>query len=59
MADYQPRYPLARTSTAKEELLVIQIMRQSVLECGPSYMLNLLKDLHSTRQRASRMHVLQ
>ena len=51
MAVYQPRYPLARASTVKDELLVIQIMRQSVMECDPSYMLNLLKGLHTTRQQ--------
>ena len=31
-----PRYPLARASTVKEELLVIQIMRRSVMDCDPA-----------------------
>jgi hypothetical protein len=48
---YQPRYPLARESTVKEDLLVIQIMRQSVMECDPSYMLKLLKNISTTRQQ--------
>ena len=48
---FNPRYPLARTSTVKHELVVIQIMHQSVMECDPSHMLKLLKKISSTRQQ--------
>ena len=46
---YRPRYPLARSSTVKEELVFIQIMRESVMDCDPSHMLKLLKNISTTR----------
>jgi len=49
MADYQPRYPLARESTVKHDLVVIKIMRESVMDCDPSHMLKLLKNFTTTR----------
>ena len=48
---YRPHYPLARASTVKEDLVVIQIMRESVMDCDPSYMLELLKSITSTREQ--------
>ncbi len=51
MAQYTPRYPRARASTVKQELLFFEIKRQSVMDCDPSYLLNLLKDIASTRQQ--------
>ena len=48
---YRTPYPLARTSTVKEDLVVIQIMRESVMDCDPSYMLELLKSITSTREQ--------
>ena len=48
---HTPRYPLARASTSKDQLLAFAIARQSVMECDPSYLLNLLKDISSTRQQ--------
>lgn len=48
---YQGPYPLARASTVKEELVVIQIMRESVMDCDPSHMLELLKSITSTREQ--------
>ena len=48
---YRTRYPLARTSTVKEELVAIKIELQSVMDCDPSYMLNLLKNVISTREQ--------
>jgi hypothetical protein len=49
MADYQPRYPLANTSTVKDDLVAIKIMRESVMDCDVSHMLKLLKNVTSTR----------
>jgi hypothetical protein len=49
MADYQPRYPLARESTVKHDLVVIKIIRESVMDCDPSHMLKLLKNFTTTR----------
>lgn len=51
MTAYQPRYPLARASTVKAELLCFTIDRPSVMECDPSALLKLLKDVASTRQQ--------
>lgn len=48
---YHPRYPLARTSTVKEDLIVLQVMKPSVMECDPSHLLNLLKELSTTRDQ--------
>ena len=48
---YQGPYPLARASTVKEELVAIKIELQSVMDCDPSYMLNLLKNVTSTREQ--------
>jgi len=49
MNGYTPRYPLARESTVKHDLVVIKIMRESVMDCDPSHMLKLLKNITSTR----------
>jgi hypothetical protein len=46
---YHGPYPLARTSTVKEDLVAIKIERQSVIDCDPSYMLELLKNFTTTR----------
>jgi hypothetical protein len=51
MTAYQPRYPLARRSPVKAEILYFEVARQSVMDCDPSYLLNLLKDISSTRQQ--------
>ena len=48
---YQVPYPLARASTVKEDLVLIQIMRESVMDCDPSHMLELLKNITSTREQ--------
>lgn len=49
MNGYNPRYPLARESTVKNELVVITIMRESVMDCDPSHMVKLLKNISTTR----------
>jgi hypothetical protein len=48
---YHGPYPLARTSTVKENMVAIKIEHQSVTDCDPSYMLNLLKNFTSTREQ--------
>ena len=47
-----PRYPLARLSPAKDELLAIEITRESVDQCDIQPMLEKLEFLSETREGA-------
>ena len=49
-AAHAPRYPLARLSPAKDELLAIEITRESVDQCDIQPMLEKLEFLSETRE---------
>jgi hypothetical protein len=52
MSTRSPRYPLARLSPAKADILVISITRESVMTCDIAPMLEKLTTLSSTREAA-------